>query len=359
MRKNYGYGSYHGRGGFRTFLKAVIALLAAVLVVLVAGYFYLQQYAVVTDEGVRFELPFFQPKDPAPTPDSPVVIETPPVIVTPTPTPTPEPTEPPIHAVSLPRTALYDGTAQTQMEAAGGTAALFDMKADDGTLGYVSEVQMAKDLRTSDSNPAINAAITALTGSELYTVARVSCFKDDAAPYRNNALAIKSNSGYNWKDAANVRWASPTNETMRQYIVDICLELARLGFDEIVLDNAGYPTQGHLEYIKVGDAYDTAKLSTVIGDFYVQVKTALAAYPDVKLSIRTTEDALDGTDLLSGQTAANVVKNAQRVWVAPAAKDETDYAALLTAAGMEEPDANLVLTAAAAGDKENSWAILP
>lgn len=359
MRNRYGYGSYRGRGGAQAFLKGLAIVLAVVLVLLIAGYFFLQQFAVVTDSGIRYDIPFLRGKTPVSTPSPPLVVETPPV-VTVSPTPEPEPVEEPLHAVGLPRTALYDGTAQAQVEAAGGNAALFDMKADDGTLGYLSELQLAKDLRASDSNPAINAAIQTLTGSELYTVARVSCFKDNTAPYQDNSLAIKTNSGYNWRGPDDLRWTSPANETVRTYLADICVELARLGFDEIVLDNAGYPTQGHLDYIKSGPAYDKAQLSTVVDGFYRQVKEALAPYPEVKLSIRTTETALGGSDLLSGQTTANLAASAGRIWVAPAAKEETDYAALLTAAGWEDTGVSLVLTGETSGsaDAETSWAVL-
>lgn len=337
-----------------------MVLLSVILVVLVAGYFFLQQYAVVTDEGVRFDVPFFRQEEPTPPPTPSVQIETPPVIVTTTPTPEPTPTvtQAAIHAVSLPRTALYDDTAQTQVEAAGGDAALFDMKGDDGTLGYVSELALAKAVKASDSNPAINAAIRSLTGGDLYTVARVSCFRDNTAPYRNNTLAIKTNSGYNWKDTNGTRWLSPTNEAARQYVVEVCVELARLGFDEILLDHAGYPTAGRLDYIKVGDAYDSAQFSAVVAAFYQQVKTALAGYPDVTLSIRTTEGALDGTDRLSGQTTANLSAAASRIWVAPAINTGTDYAGLLTAAGFHAGPETLVLTGVSAENGAGSWAIL-
>lgn len=362
MKKSYGYGSYRGNSALRAFLKVVILILSVALVLLVAGYFFLQQFAVVTDEGVRFDIPFFRDKGPAADPDEGLVVETPPVVVvvpTPTPTPTPEPAEAPLHAVPLLRAALYDGTAQAQVDALGGNAALFDMKADDGTLGYVSELQMAKDVKSSDSNPAVNAAIQALTGGEVYTVARVSCFKDNTAPYRNNTLAIKTNSGYNWRDPAGVRWTSPTSAEARKYVADICVELARLGFDEILLDNAGYPTQGNLDYIKVGTAYDETQFATVVDGFYSEVRAALTSYPEVKLSIATTEGALDGTDLLSGQSPANLCAWADRAWVAPAVNESTDYARILTAAGMKAPDTNLVLMETAAGGEETSWAILP
>lgn len=356
MARPRGYGSYRGRGGFRTFLKLLIILLTLALVLMGGAYFFLRQFAVVTDDGIRYDIPFLRPKEPEPTPSLPIIIETP--TPSPTPEPEPEPVEPPLHAVSLPRAALYDGTAQTLVEAAGGNAALFDMKADDGTLGFLSDLELAKAVKSSDSNPAINAAIQALTGSELYTVARVSCFKDNTAPYRDTSMAVKTNSGYNWKDAAGDRWASPVSQTMRKYLADLCVELARLGFDEILLDNASFPTQGRLDYIKVGPAYDKAAFAAEMDAFYRQVNEALSPYPEVRLSIRTTEDALDGSDLLSGQTAANLALWADRVWTAPPVKDGADYAALLSAAGLKDAQDKLVLTAAQADGEAQSWAVL-
>lgn len=70
-------------------------------------------------------------------------------------------------------------------------------------------------------------------------------------------------------------------------------------------DNAGYPDQGNLHYIKKGSAYDETQFAAVITGFYAQVAAALADYP-VKLSVVTTPEALTGTDALTGQTPDNL-----------------------------------------------------
>ena len=163
------------------------------------------------------------------------------------------------------------------------------MKADDGSLGYVSALEVAEQAGASASDPELNQAIQNWNAGNVYTVARVSCFRDNKAPYAVPSLGIKTNSGYNWRDQEDLRWMSPTSEEARAYVVDVCVELAELGFDEILLDNSAYPTQGHLEYIKRGGNYDQSRFQEIITAFYTQVETALAAYPDVKLSIRTGE----------------------------------------------------------------------
>ena len=129
------------------------------------------------------------------------------------------------------------------MEAAGATAALFDMKADDGSLGYISGLALAIQVEASAADPALNAAIQLLNGGEVYTVARVSCFRDNLVPRSDMSLAIHTNAG-NWRDSGDTRWLSPANESARQYVVGMCRELAALGFDEILLDNWAFPTDG-------------------------------------------------------------------------------------------------------------------
>ena len=355
-RYSYGYGSYHGRSGFRTFLKVLIVLLVVVLLFAVLAVVFLDRYWVYDREGAHLELPFLRQEtsQPSPTPSQQGTL----VLVSPSPSPTPVPSY--LRAITLPRTALTDGTAQNQVAAAGANAAIFDMKADDGTLGYVSNVELARTLGSSASDPGLNTAIETLCDTELYTIARVSCFRDNTAPYQNNSLSIKTNSGYNWRDAGDVRWMSPTNEKARQYVVDVCVELAQLGFDEILLDNAAYPVNGKLQNIKTGSAYDASAFSTVVSGFYDQVRTALAPYPQVRLSIVTDANTVtNGSNPSSGQTTQMLCQVADRIWLMPdQGSTWGTYTGPLSALGMD-PVAAIVAITDQAGAQDQSWAIFP
>ena len=310
-----GYGPYRGRSPFKKFLKIFVVIVIILAALGAAATIYLQQFLVVSNDGVRLELPFFQQEEPDSVPSSPDPSPEPPVVVV-TPTPEPEPGPETLQPVSLPREALTDGTALSQIEAAGGDSALFDMKADSGELGYVSALAVTAQL--SAEGPDLNAAITALNETEgLYTVARVSCFKDHNITDYERSLSIFTNSGYRWTDPDGIRWISPTNSDVRDYLTNLCLELAALGFDEILLDNAGYPSQGNLHYIKKGEAYDETQFANVIDAFYAQVSAALEEY-DVKLSVVTTPEALAGLDSLTGQTPADLARF-DRLWT----RDET------------------------------------
>lgn len=310
-----GYGSYRGRAPFKRFLKILGIVLIVLILLGVAAGAYLQQFLVISGDGVRLELPFAQPEDPTPTPIQSAPVAQVPVIVTPEPTPSPTPTPEPdaLFPVLLPAEALYDGTAVNQVEANGGDCALFDMKTDNGMLNFVSAVEKAVVGGLNPSDSSRNAAIRALNETEgLYTVARVSCFKDHGLILSDRNMAIFTNSGYRWTDPDGIRWSSPTTPDVRDYVTAICVELAELGFDEILLDNAGYPSEGNLHYIKKGDAYNASQFSTVIDGFYAQVANALSDY-DVKLSVVTTQEALAGTDTLTGQSPENLTRM-DRLW---------------------------------------------
>ena len=173
MRRN-GYDSYRGRSRFRTVMKVLIGVLLVVLVLAVAALIWLEPYLGYSAGGIRINLPFFRREQPEETGGAPVVVTTPEVI--PTPAPTPE-EQADFRAVLLPNTALYDGTAAEQLQAAGANTAVFDMKANDGTLGYISELAQAAQAEVSAADPALNAAIQLLNDGDITTVARVSCFR--------------------------------------------------------------------------------------------------------------------------------------------------------------------------------------
>ena len=296
-RRAYGYGTYRGRGRGSLGLKIIIAILALVLFLAVAGFFLLERYMVYDDNGqARLELPFLssETKDPSPSP-SPSQL---PPIVTQTPEPE-KPTKPEvILPVSLPLEGLYDGSAAEAVTEAGGTAALFDMKPESGMLAWVSDETLAIQARVSAGDPELNEAIKAeAEKNEVYRIARVSCFKDQELSNADTTLAITTGSGYRWLDSEKHRWLSPYDERVQEYLVGLCKELAQLGFDEILLDHAGYPTRGRLGYIRKDAAYDEAQFETVISGFYTKLAEAVGEQ-DVVLSVVYDHQ----TTALSGQS---------------------------------------------------------
>ena len=374
-RNHYGYGAYRGKSKLRTFLKFVIAVLAVVLVLLVGAFFFLQRYMVVSSTGgIYFDLPFLNREEESPPPSE--TEETPSIVVvspSPTPEPTPSPEPEPVYtrAVALPDSLIAGGGVQN-LYAAGGldltaytggsdAAPILTMKGIDGLLGYTSAQTVAQSVGASSADTARNGDLTALC-SAMDTAAYVSCFRDNTAPYQNNQLALRTSIG-NWRGPGEIRWMTPENADVRAYLAGVCSELAGLGFDEIILDYAAFPTEGDLSLILTGDRYNPDTFSQTVDAFYQQVRQAIGPGENAPLlSIVTDKTTLaQGSNPLSGQTLSGLCAAADRLYVKLDGGDPADYYPALREAGMENPEENLVviLDQAPIGDLPYSWAVLP
>jgi len=359
VAKQNGYQSYRGRSGRSGPLKVLVILLAIILLALAAVFFWLQDYVVYTPDGIRLDLPFGQSSPtPVPTPEPTPLPPVEPVVVTPTPAVvTPE--DGVLRAVEVSLDSLLAGNAKAEMEEAGGNAVLLNMKNEEGQLAYVSNLELAKNAGVSGADLAVNQAIAALKEDGVYLVARMDCFRDNQLPRYQSDLAILTNSGYRWTDPDKLRWSSPTSSQVRDYLTGVAAELAGLGFDEIVLNTAGYPTAGNLHYIKKGEAYDSAAFATVVTGFYRQAAAAVEEQGG-RLSVITTPDVLtSGQNASSGQTIYSLAETAWRVWLVSGAEDVPALVSALESAGMTRPEEQLVLMGGAGdADSTGSWAAL-
>ena len=309
-----GYGSYRGRE--HPVFRLLLALLAIAAVLVVVGFFLLQPYIIYSADGVQINLPFLSKElpidEPIATPE--LVVERP--EATPPPPPTTFQLAQQIHTyLSVDAKHLTNADADSLPAGPKDMGYALRMKDESGVLPYVSAVEKAISMRASGSDIVINETIEGLTSRyQAYTVAVMSCFKDQAAGDGDYEFCILSNSGYRWVDDSNIRWISPTKSAVRQYVIDLALEAADFGFDEILLTYAHYPASGTFGYIKNGTDYDQNQLSTVIDGFYQEVRTAFADR-DTMVSVYVCDEFLENPEeFRSGQTAASMLANFDRIW---------------------------------------------
>lgn len=233
-----------------------------------------------------------------------------------------------------------DQLADAQTLADGYDGVILPMKTADGALGYVSALPLAADAGASSGDPDRNEALRALNDTPgLYTVAQVSCLRDSALVREEPGLSLHRVSGSPWLDESRQGWLDPAQPQVQSYLIGLCQELAQLGFDEILLDNWGYPAEGNLGYIKQGDAYDLEHLSQPVEEFLARAEAALEPY-GTRLAFRSTWAVLEGDESPGGQTAQLLERYAQRVWLeAP----EDGMADLLSQAGLPEGEERLAL----------------
>lgn len=356
-RKNhYGYQEYRGRGGGRG--RAVLLFIIALLAVLLAAgtAFYLLVDIEYTPNGMVIHWPWAQesevlpppPSQPPELPSVAVEVVEPSPSAEPTPTPTPEPVYEPIAAVTVTTAQLRDGSAAQAVAAAGGNALVVEMKGIKGRLAWQSQAELAAALWANAADDQTAQAVRELAANtDLYLVARVQCFRD---PLMASGWvgSLMTRGGNLWHDAQGVGWSSPASREAVDYLSRLCLELAEMGFDEILLDSAGYPDSGEVNVLAVSDNRPEDR-TVPVAAFWARLSEELRE-KGAALSVQTTEDALRGDNAFSGATAASLARYAARVWL-PAPVKGSDYATILAGAGLDNTEARVVVKDAASG----SW----
>lgn len=336
--------SFLHRIGIGLFLLFLLAGLASAIFL-----FFFRGYVVDTPDGPRLELPFFAKESsvqPVFSDDTSVTI----------PSEGDKPLLDPLHAIRLPTEAILDGTARTEMQKAGCNAVIFDMRTDDGSLHYVSDLSLAIDSGASAALPDLNEAIQSMNQtSDLYTIARVSCFPDSKLTQTKPELALHRTSGAVWKDDAQGAWLSPSRDEVQSYLLDICRELTALGFDEILLTNCAYPTKGAVSQFGGGSDDSIDAFCVTLEDFYEEMRNVLEAQ-GVRLSILwEPSPESEVQKALSGQTLESLVLAADRVWMEGEYEEAVD---VFSSRGLSFSNLSLVSILLHSGSTSISWAVL-
>ena len=88
-----------------------------------------------------------------------------------------------------------------------------------------------------NGDAAFGQAVSQLAqDGQLRLVARVSAFQDLWTSVYNRSLAVITGAGELWFDSNGISWLSVARQEARDYLSALCLELAELGFDEILLE---------------------------------------------------------------------------------------------------------------------------
>lgn len=217
-----------------------------------------------------------------------------------------------------------------------GNGIMLFMKESGGRLNFNASSKLAHDFKTySDSNVTngLKKSLEKLKADGYYTVAYINVFQDGAMEKRKD-YALLDEDGDSWYDGER-NWADPANTDYQGYIVDIVKELAALGYDEIVMKNAAYPTNGDLNSINPSQ-YNTAAFTDTLSVFYGKLAEAVKD-TDTLLSVHVTKDVVTkGEDKTTGQTLDAVKKLGGRVWVEAKADEADALAKTLTDAGFPE-----------------------
>lgn len=302
-----GYRQYRGRGrgtGGKIFLVIVLVL----ILLSALAYLLTRQYIVYDSDGsAHLELPFGKQEEqqepaPNPIPDADIHIQK-------EEEPVPEPEElPPVlevlHARELPYSCLNADTAKYLSE----SAVVINVKRYDGTISYRSEA--APDgILCGGEKTLTNLA--ALTDSDVYTIAKISALVDFAYADSCPEAAYSYSWGGLWQDNYDRYWLDPTEEKTRTYLCALAAECAKLGFDEILLDQLRFPIEGNLSQTDLAADTDRVEaMSSLVEEIRQAAGKSTAVSILLPLSIGT-----DYSFEQSGFTITTLTESFDRIYV--------------------------------------------
>ncbi len=159
-------------------------------------------------------------------------------------------------------------------------AVVIDVKADNsGLVLYDSKLPAVQQMGTKQQIiPDLDALLADLNRRNIYSIARLPVFWDQAATSARPEWALKSKKapGQLWVDSYGKRWTNPYNPEVWDYNISIATEVALKGFKEIQFDSAYFPSDGELEDIDYGPEGAGKKRVDAIGGFLSRAYEALS-----------------------------------------------------------------------------------
>jgi hypothetical protein len=145
------------------------------------------------------------------------------------------------------RTAALKFVRETDLN-----ALVIDIKGDRGLIPCKTTLPLAEEtgahaVTTVRDMPEL---MQSLRGKGIYLIARIVVFKDTPLAMARPGWAIRTRNGEIWRDREGLAWIDPFQEDAWPYTIDIAVEAARLGFDEIQFDYIRFPDTGGLVYSK-------------------------------------------------------------------------------------------------------------
>jgi hypothetical protein len=123
---------------------------------------------------------------------------------------------------------------------------VIDVKGDRGMIPYKSNVSLSSQIggQRIITVRDIHDLMTSLKEKDIYTIARIVVFKDNLLAMARPDLAVKNPRSEIWRDRENLAWVDPFMKEVWDYNIEIAIEAAQLGFDEIQFDYVRFPDDG-------------------------------------------------------------------------------------------------------------------
>ncbi len=173
--------------------------------------------------------------------------------------------------VYFPSACLYGRSFERivhYMEAAGLNLAVLHVKDPTGRLAWRSDNPVAKNMGASSSRDPLESAVRTLKQKSIWTAAKLDVFQDSLLVTSHPEMGIKdSKTGNLWADRKGLHWANPYDRRVWDYAISLCLELIKIGVDEIQFDYIRFPSDGDISTIEYPVVLHDVSREECIGKF--------------------------------------------------------------------------------------------
>ena len=156
-------------------------------------------------------------------------------------------------------------------------ALVIDVKGDRGMIPYRSSVPLATEVGGQKIITVRDAEglMASFKEKGVYTIARIVVFKDNLLASARPDLAVKTPTGEPWRDRESLAWVDPFRKEVWDYNIQIAVEAAKLGFDEIQFDYVRFPDSHSPRFSQ--PSTEESRVKAITG-FLQEARSKLAPY---------------------------------------------------------------------------------
>jgi hypothetical protein len=154
---------------------------------------------------------------------------------------------------------------------------VIDIKGDRGMIPCGSAIPLAREIGAQKITTVkdMRGLIESLKNEGVYTIARIVVFKDNLLANHRPDLAVKDVNGRIWHDREHLAWVDPFKQEVWEYNIQIAVEAAQQGFDEIQFDYIRFPDALPVQFSMPNTMANRVK---AISGFLMEARKRLSPY---------------------------------------------------------------------------------
>lgn len=147
-------------------------------------------------------------------------------------------------------------------------AMVIDVKDDNGRITFKMDNTLAQEIgATTNTIYDIDELIKLLKERDIYPIARIVAFKDPYLAEQKQELAIKKKDGTLYRDNNGECWINPYEKVVWDYLIEVCVKAAEVGFMEIQFDYIRFSTGKGMSEVDFGALAEEKTKEDIIIEF--------------------------------------------------------------------------------------------